>query len=85
MVTIRLFAIRNIVLAGVARELLSDPALSVRRPLLDERRYRATLVTSNPLELRPGAGVENETERATWCRFRFSDDARASSPASRHW
>ena len=39
---------------------MSDLALSARRPLLDERRYRATLVTGDPLELRPGAGVENE-------------------------
>jgi hypothetical protein len=29
---------------------MSDPALSARRPLLDERRHRATLVTA-PLEL----------------------------------
>ena len=39
---------------------MSDPALSARRPLPDERRHRATLVTGDPLELRPGAGVENE-------------------------
>jgi hypothetical protein len=39
---------------------MSDPALSARRPLLDERRHRATLVTGDPLELRSGASVENE-------------------------
>ena len=39
---------------------MSDPALSARRPLLDERRHRATLATADPLELRSGAGVENE-------------------------
>jgi hypothetical protein len=39
---------------------MSDPALSAPRPLLDERRHRATLVTGDPLELCPGAGVENE-------------------------
>ena len=39
---------------------MSDPALSARRPLLDERRYRATLVTGDPLELRLDAGAENE-------------------------
>jgi hypothetical protein len=44
---------------------MSDPALSACRPLLDERRYRATLVTGDPLELRPGAGVENELS-AQW-------------------
>jgi hypothetical protein len=49
---------------------MSDATLSARRPLLDERRYRATLVTGDPLELRPGVGVENELS-ATWCRFRF--------------
>ena len=37
---------------------MSDPG--AQRSLLDERRYRATLVTGNPLELRTGAGVENE-------------------------
>jgi hypothetical protein len=39
---------------------MSDPTLSARRPLLDERRYRATLMTGDRLELRHGAGVENE-------------------------
>ncbi len=42
---------------------MSDPALSARRPLLDERGYRATLVTADPLELRPGAGVESKARR----------------------
>ena len=39
---------------------MSDPALSARRPLLNKRRYRATLVSGDPSELRPGVGVENE-------------------------
>ena len=34
--------------------------LSRRSALLDERRYRATLVTGDPLELRPDAGLEND-------------------------
>jgi hypothetical protein len=34
--------------------------LSARRPLLDETRHRATLVTGDPLELLPGTGVETE-------------------------
>jgi hypothetical protein len=41
---------RNIALAP-ARELMSDPALSARSPLLDEKRYQATPVTGDPLEL----------------------------------
>jgi HTH-like domain len=43
----------------VARE-LSNPTLSAPPSLLDERRCRATIVTRDSLELRPGVGVENE-------------------------
>jgi hypothetical protein len=62
---------------------MSDPALSASRPLIDERRYRATLVTGDPLELRPGAGIENELSAQLGAVFVFH--ARVSSPASRHW
>jgi hypothetical protein len=58
---------------------MSDAALSARRPLLDERRYLATLVTGDPLELRPGADVENELSAQLGARFRFSDYDRACS------
>jgi hypothetical protein len=61
---------RNIVLAP-CRELMGDPALSARRPLLDERRQRATLVTGDRLELRPGAGVENELSAQLGAVFVF--------------
>jgi hypothetical protein len=64
---------------------MSDPALSARRLLLDERRHRATLVRGDHLELRPGAGVENELSAQLSAVFASSDDVRASSPASRHW
>jgi hypothetical protein len=57
--TIRSIRHRNIPYS-FARELMSDAALSACRPHLDERRHRATLVTGDPLELRPGCGVENE-------------------------
>jgi hypothetical protein len=59
---------RNIALAPCPR---ADPALSARRPLLDERRYRATLVTGDPLELRQGAGVENELSAQLGAVFVF--------------
>jgi hypothetical protein len=61
---------------------MSDPMLRARYLLLDERRHRATLVTADPLELRPGAGVENELSAQL---LRFSDDARGTSPAARRW
>ena len=50
---------------------MSDAALSARRPLLDERRHRATLVTADPLELRPGAGVENDLSAQLGAIFAF--------------
>ena len=50
---------------------MSDPALSARRPLLDERRHRATLVTGDPLELRHGGGVENELSAQLGAVFVF--------------
>ena len=49
---------------------MSDPALSARR-LLDERRYRATPVTGNPPDLRPGAGIENELSAQLGAGFVF--------------
>jgi hypothetical protein len=68
--TIRLFAI-VILLQRLARELMSDPMLRARYLLLDERRHRATLVTADPLELRPGAGVENELSAQLGAIFAF--------------
>jgi hypothetical protein len=58
---------------------MSGRALSARRPLLDERRYRATLVTGDPLEVRPGAGVENELSAQLGAVFVFLDCARATA------
>jgi hypothetical protein len=81
-VTIRPFAI-VILLQRLARELMSDAAISARRPLLNERRHRATLVMSDPLELRPGAGVENELSAQLGDVFVFQLTL-APAPASRH-
>jgi hypothetical protein len=72
---------RNIALAPCPR---ADEWSGARRPLLDERGYRATLVTGDRLELRPGAGVENQLSARLNAVFVFQITLSASSPASRH-
>jgi hypothetical protein len=52
---------------------MSGATLSARRPRVDERPHRATLVTGDPLEI--GAGVENELSGGAI--FVFQDYARA--------